>query len=81
MNTRLDRIALTFWKPGHALPSLCAEWLRRREMRKAYRALSAEDLRDIGLTLQDVRAALLLPLGQCASTALAHVAQSRSGKW
>ena len=58
-----------------------AEWGRRREMRKAYGLTSEVLLRDIGLTPDDLVAAMDQPLTEDASDALLKAAVARAGNW
>lgn len=58
-----------------------AEWGRRREMRKAYGLSSEALLRDIGLTPDDLLAAMDQPLTDAASDALVKAAVARAGNW
>jgi uncharacterized protein YjiS (DUF1127 family) len=58
-----------------------AEWGRRREMRKAYGLTSEVLLRDIGLTPDDLLAAMDQPLTEDASDALLKAAVARAGNW
>lgn len=58
-----------------------AEWNRRRQMRKAYGRADESLLRDIGLTPDDLTAALTQPLDEDASDALLKAAIAREGNW
>ena len=58
-----------------------AEWGRRQQMRKAYGLTSEVLLRDIGLTPDDLVAAMELPLDHEASDALVKAAVARAGNW
>lgn len=57
------------------------EALRRRQIRRSYGCMSVAQLRDIGLTLCDLEAALSLPLENSASDALAKAAAGEAAKW
>lgn len=58
-----------------------AEWGQRRQMRIAYLRADEALLRDIGLTPDDVAAALAQPLAEDASEALLKAAIARAGNW
>lgn len=58
-----------------------AEWDRRRQMRKSFGLTSEVLLRDIGLTPDDLIAALAQPLEDTASNALVRAAVARAGNW
>lgn len=58
-----------------------AEWGRRRQMRRAWRRADEALLRDIGLTPDDLAAALAQPLAEDASDALLRAAIARAGNW
>jgi uncharacterized protein YjiS (DUF1127 family) len=60
---------------------LLGEFSRRRQMKAACGPLSEALLRDIGLTPDDVEAALGAPLDQDASDALLREAVARAGNW
>jgi uncharacterized protein YjiS (DUF1127 family) len=57
------------------------EWRRRHQMRKAYGLTSEVLLRDIGLTPDDLLAAMDQPLTEDASDALVKAAVARAGNW
>ena len=65
------------------LPALdvLAEAVRRRRIRRTYGRMSDAQLRDIGLTRQDVEAALVLPLGQSAGDAVIKAAAAEAALW
>lgn len=73
----LVQVSLSF------LPALdCwVEAIRRREIRRSYGRLSDAQLRDIGLTPQDIVVALSLPWNQDAGDALAKAASAEAAKW
>lgn len=55
-------------------------WQRRRQLQKVLR-VSEVLLRDIGLTPDDVEAALDAPLGRGASDEVLREAMARAGNW
>jgi uncharacterized protein YjiS (DUF1127 family) len=57
------------------------EWRRRQQLRKAYRHTPEALMRDIGLTLDDLMAAMDQPLTEDASDALVKAAAERAGNW
>ncbi len=57
------------------------EWGRRHQVRASCGPLSEAKLRDIGLTRDDVEAALGAPLDQDASDHLVREAMARAGNW
>ena len=57
------------------------EWGRRQKLRASCGPLSEALLRDIGLTREDVEAALGAPLDRDASGHLASKATARAGNW
>lgn len=54
---------------------------RRRQMKASVGGLSEDLLRDIGLTPEDVEAALGAPLDQDASDAMLREAVARAANW
>ncbi|WP_374430896.1 DUF1127 domain-containing protein [Tabrizicola sp.] len=60
---------------------LLGVFTRRRQMKISVGGLSEAMLRDIGLTPEDVEAALGAPLDQDASDAMLHEAVARAGNW
>lgn len=61
--------------------SQIAEWGWRRQMRRALGPTSEGLMRDIGLTPDDLSAALTQPLSESASDMLSMVAKERAGNW
>lgn len=57
------------------------EWRRRKQLRKAFRQTPDALMRDIGLTMEDLMAALDQPLTDDASDALLKAAVARAGNW
>jgi uncharacterized protein YjiS (DUF1127 family) len=57
------------------------EWRRRRQIRASCGPLSDSLLRDVGLTREDVEAALALSLDQNASDRMLREAVARAGNW
>jgi uncharacterized protein YjiS (DUF1127 family) len=57
------------------------EWKNRRRLRSVFGRLTAEHLKDMGLTLNDVDSVLLLPLSRDAECELRNIADGRSGNW
>ena len=66
---------------GAAIIALLKERQRRRKLRNSLRNLSAKDLRDIGLILNDVDAVGAKPLACNAAADLADIARRRVGNW
>lgn len=60
---------------------LVAEAKRRRMIRRSYGEMSLARLYDIGLTQQDVAAALALPLSKNAGEVLARAAAREAARW
>lgn len=67
--------------PAVAAMLRLGEWGRRQKLRASCGPLSEAMLRDIGLTRDDVEAALVAPLDQDASDHLASKAMARAGNW
>lgn len=61
--------------------ALVEEIRNRRHIRKSLGSLSSRDLRDIGLTVNDVDSANSAPLSQDAATELKMKARLTSASW
>lgn len=57
------------------------EWHRRRQMRKTFGLTTERLLKDIGLTQDDLLAALDGPLEEDAADAMLKAALARAGNW
>ena len=53
----------------------------RRRMKESLRSLSAKDLRDVGLTRNDVSSIDQLPLSWSSAQELSQTAMRRAGNW
>jgi uncharacterized protein YjiS (DUF1127 family) len=71
--------------PAHQLAvrtiAKIAEWRRRRSLRNSLYSLSADKLRDLGLTPGDLDEVLSMTLTKDASKILREAAAKRSGNW
>ncbi len=80
-SARISRTPTWIMAPVVNAMLLLGEFARRRQMKASCGSLTAEMLRDIGLTPEDVEAALGAPLDQDASDTLLRDAVARAGNW
>ena len=80
-STRISRAPTLVFAPVAHVALLLGEWGRRRQIRSSCGGLSEALLRDIGVTPEDLEAALGQPLDHDASDEMQREALARAGNW